>query len=51
MSWPYKQSPASSLRVSLAPRPTRLDPLSINFSVKITESSFGKDISNPSSPV
>ena len=51
MSWPYKQSPASSLRVSLAPRPTRLDPPSIKFSVNITESAFGIDISNPSYPV
>ena len=50
-SWPYKHKPASSLRVSLAPKPINFAPFSISFFVKFSAQLFGKEISNPSSPV
>ena len=50
-SWPYKHRPASNLKVSLAPKPINLDPLSINSLVSLSAKSFGIDISKPSSPV
>ena len=51
ISLPYKQSPASKRKVSLAPKPTNFDPFLNNSFVKFSAFSFEIEISNPSSPV
>lgn len=54
MSCPYKHNPASSLKLSLAPKPAGrtvwFDEV-INKSANAAALSFGTEISNPSSPV
>ena len=50
-SCPYKQSPASNLKVSLAPRPIGLTPFSTKSFVKLSAFEFVIETSNPSSPV
>ena len=50
-SCPYKHRPASSLNVSLAPRPINLAPFSNNSLVNTSANSLEIETSNPSSPV
>ena len=50
-SCPYRHSPASSLKVSLAPKPIGLTLFSTKFLINFSTWVFNTDISKPSSPV
>src|SRR5574337_399055 len=51
MSWPYRFMPASSRKVSRAPRPAGFTPAACSASHSATACSCGSMISKPSSPV